>query len=720
MTFQSRFNRMIIAAYGVVCLSSLISFGFLYQENLERQVALLEARLSEEIQSLDYMLRLRYDAVNAARYQMEDYLKHIPFDIPFEIINLQAQGHGENMYFHQDEPFEKIKRMGNITGIGDPRTFSSFKWKEIKAAYALTPLFSAFKKNISSFVQGAYTSCEEFQNLYPWAPSSKSRFSRQFYEREFFQKALLVNNPKRQVFWTESYIGPDGRYVMQTCAAPIYYYDQLMGVISMDFTLVSLNNFMEKKPYGKGRVLVLDQHQGIICDNMSPTLWPSQFAKAPPYLAKDLYLKNVIAIKPFTLAHLENYWVFRANLAYAPWSVIYHLPSYDLVWVTLKDIGPGIILALLFTTAFLLFARQLILREFITPAQRLIKHIGNQGQTKDELSDIPYPWYSWFEAVSLVFDENKKLVHKLEEHIHELDRNVLERTKAISQNNKALQMAVDKLKNAQNQIIVQEKMAGLGAITAGIAHEIKNPLNFILNFAILSREFLEELREVVPLVYQAGSCQEIINQLDSNLQKIESHSKRADSIVRSMLLHARGGDDTPQLTEINSLLDENALLVISSSRQKGLSIEIKKDFEENLPTIMAYRQDLGRVFLNLINNSCYALETKQKKDSSYKPTIILKTASDENDIHIWIHDNGRGIPGHLKKQIFNPFFTTKPAGSGTGLGLSLSYDIITNQHHGKITVESEEEIFTEFHITIPRPSDLLNHLESAKSIPSTS
>ena len=186
------------------------------------------------------------------------------------------------------------------------------------------------------------------------------------------------------------------------------------------------------------------------------------------------------------------------------------------------------------------------------------------------------------------------------------------------------------------------------------------------------------------------------------MQRIEEHGKRADAIIRTMLMHARGKTEQLEETDLNQLVEENTLLAISGLRQQGLIPKIVKKFDPHLPHLKVYSQELGRVILNLINNSCYALY--QKKTAAYEPfepQIHLETHQDERNVIIKIWDNGPGIPEKISKNIFDPFYTTKPAGSGTGLGLSLSYEIITQQHHGTLTVNSKAGEYTEFTITLP-------------------
>jgi signal transduction histidine kinase len=249
-------------------------------------------------------------------------------------------------------------------------------------------------------------------------------------------------------------------------------------------------------------------------------------------------------------------------------------------------------------------------------------------------------------------------------------------------------------------------MASLGELTAGIAHEIKNPLNFINNFSEISTELLDEMQtELKSNGNTNEGMKEIVSNLKQNLEKINQHGKRADSIVKGMLLHSRGTSGEKTLTDINDLLEQDVNLAYHGMRaqDKDFNIKIEKDYDKTLEKINVVPQDISRVFLNIINNACYAAYDRKKKnsDNNFSPTISVSTKNFDDKVEIRIADNGDGIPESIMKQIFNPFFTTKPTGEGTGLGLSLSYDIVTKVHGGNIKVESEEGKGAEFIIQLP-------------------
>ncbi|HSH19072.1 MAG TPA: ATP-binding protein, partial [Draconibacterium sp.] len=271
---------------------------------------------------------------------------------------------------------------------------------------------------------------------------------------------------------------------------------------------------------------------------------------------------------------------------------------------------------------------------------------------------------------------------------------------------KEIEKAYTELKATQTQLIQSEKMASLGELTAGIAHEIQNPLNFVNNFSEVNKELLEELNEEI----EKGNLKEVkllAKDVIDNETKINYHGKRADTIVKGMLQHSRSSNGIKEPTDINILADEYLRLAYHGLRAKDKSFnaDFKTEFDESLPKINVVPQDIGRVLLNLINNAFYAVsEARSPKleaeSSDYKPEVILSTKKSGNKIEIRVKDNGNGIPQNNVDKIFQPFFTTKPTGSGTGLGLSLSYDIV-KVHGGEIKVDSKENVGTEFTIILP-------------------
>jgi len=294
----------------------------------------------------------------------------------------------------------------------------------------------------------------------------------------------------------------------------------------------------------------------------------------------------------------------------------------------------------------------------------------------------------------------------------ELEVQVAERTSALTQQTQELQGALHELKSTQAQLIQSEKMASLGELTAGIAHEIQNPLNFVNNFSEVNTELLAEMKEAI----EKGDMEEvkaIAEDIIANEQKINYHGKRADAIVKGMLQHSRSSGGQKEPTDINALADEYLRLAYHGLRAKDKSFNatMKTDFDETIGKINVIPQDMGRVILNLITNAFYVVAEKKKPltpdgkinlaSKDYVPTVTVSTKKLGNKIEVRVADNGNGIPRHILDKIFQPFFTTKPTGQGTGLGLSMSYDIVTKGHAGELKVETKENEGSVFIIQLP-------------------
>ncbi len=334
--------------------------------------------------------------------------------------------------------------------------------------------------------------------------------------------------------------------------------------------------------------------------------------------------------------------------------------------------------------------------------------VWNEAGISIDITITPPFWKTWwFTGLSaltvtlLVFSYIRIRTNTLVKQNVLLEEKVNVRTYELQEKNVELTKTMDNLQSTQTQLIQSEKMASLGQLTAGIAHEIQNPLNFVNNFSELSVELLEELGTAP----DEEEKKEIVGDLKQNLGKIVFHGKRADSIVKGMLQHSRASTAEKQITDINKLVDEFFNLAYHGMRAKdpAFNCTMQKDLASDIPPIRIIPQDISRVILNIFNNSFYAVDEKKKsiEDINYQPTVSISTKKTGNNILITIRDNGKGIPQDIRDKIFNPFFTTKPTGLGTGLGLSISYDIIVKGHGGDLKADSKVGEYTEFTIQLP-------------------
>jgi signal transduction histidine kinase len=281
---------------------------------------------------------------------------------------------------------------------------------------------------------------------------------------------------------------------------------------------------------------------------------------------------------------------------------------------------------------------------------------------------------------------------------------------SVQSRTRELGKSLEELRTAQDRLVQTEKLASLGQLTAGIAHEIKNPLNFVNNFSAVSTELIDELQDALRRVRfdkkTGDEIGEIAGMLRGNLEKVVQHGKRADSIVKNMLLHSRQGSGEHRSIGVNAVVEESLNLAYHGARaeKQGFNVTLQRSFDEAAGEVDLFPQEITRALINLISNGFYAASKRKAETNGgdYEPTIAATTRNLGDSVEITIRDNGTGIPPEVKERIFNPFFTTKPAGEGTGLGLSISHDIIVKQHCGSIEVDTMPGEYTEFRIVLPR------------------
>jgi signal transduction histidine kinase len=335
----------------------------------------------------------------------------------------------------------------------------------------------------------------------------------------------------------------------------------------------------------------------------------------------------------------------------------------------------------------------------IVPMLKDEKTFGTIGIYRQEVrpfTDKQVELVSNFAAQAAIAIENTRLLNELRQRTDDLSK------------------SLENLRTAQDRLVQTQKLASLGQLTAGIAHEIKNPLNFINNFSGLSTEMIDELREALADLNvtekRRSEITELMDTLRGNLDKVVQHGKRADAIVKNMLLHSREGSGEHRPVDINALVEEGLNLAYHGARaeKQGFNIKLEKSFDPKAGEADVFPQDITRVLLNLISNGFYAATKRgaETNGGDYEPTLAAATKNLGDCVEITIRDNGTGIPADVKEKMFNPFFTTKPAGEGTGLGLSISHDIVVKQHGGSIEVETQRGEFTEIKIILPRSGAL--------------
>jgi signal transduction histidine kinase len=348
----------------------------------------------------------------------------------------------------------------------------------------------------------------------------------------------------------------------------------------------------------------------------------------------------------------------------------------------------------------------LIIRSITAPLRRLQRSMA--AITDGDL-DEPVP-PAGPDEIGAMTRALELLRHSLIER-EELERERRRAEQETRQARDAAETALGELKVTQGNLIHPEKMASLGQLAAGIAHEIKNPLNFVNNFAGLSVELLDELKEATAPALAAldhrdrGEIDELVETLTGNLTKIGEHGRRADGIVQSMLSHSRDSSGERRTTDLNTLVAEALNLAYHGARalDRNFNVTLTRDFAPDIAPVNLAPQDVTRVFINLFTNGFYAVGRRcREAGPDYRPELIVTTCESGDMVEVRVRDNGTGIPASLRDKLFQPFFTTKPTGEGTGLGLSISYDIVTQQHGGTITVDSEDGVFSEFTVRLPR------------------
>jgi len=706
--FRSGYNRIALFI-GIALVAITVGIEY-FQYNHNKQLILIDLknRLNEHTMNMNLRARTIRGYVNGLKHAAENSLFYIrKFGTTSPLFPFLKSNEKETSYYLDIETQSINKDLvGNLTGLGSLDGITDDLKTELQMALLLNPLLEMALRNNRGAVWVYYTSKNHFQNLYPWTPLHQNSYHKDLEDKFFFQGAGPDQNPHQQNFWTPAYQDgiADGihtqRGIVVTNSSPVYDGNRFLGIISLDLSLSELTRVMKRFNGFEGTLLLINKDHQVLAINGDQAL-PDQrgishlnhFVSTPLIELIDQEMKAPSGW--FSSQGSSIFYVM--DLHEAPWFLVYVGSSSALF----KNAFYEAIVNILIVTSILIFVvgmgYLLMIHDFISPAQKLVDHISkeNRGE-KSTPQNIPIRWLPWFDIVSWIFQENRTLMADLENRVKL-------RTKQLQQKNQQLETTLSDLKKAQNQIIVQEKLASLGSLTAGIAHEIKNPLNFIINFSELSLESLNELRGKV------SNENKLFDLIEQNMLKAKEHAIHADSIVKGMLAHARGSDGEITTFNLNKLIEDSLELAYIGfqGKEHHFTAKIKKEFDKTIGNIQGSQQDLARVFLNIVNNACFAMhEKKEKLGADYVPELIVTTKNLGNSIQVTFEDNGPGMKPSVLRKVFNPFFTTKDSGQGTGLGLSLSHDIIVHQYRGEFSAKSEVGKFSKFVIDLPKKAQV--------------
>lgn len=561
-----------------------------------------------------------------------------------------------------------------------------------------------------------------------------------YFSMDWYQIPKELNRP----MWSEPYYDQGGGdAMMSTYSVPIYKNQDgqktFIGILTADISLDWLQEFMNSiKIYKTGYGFMISSNGTIVTHPdkeliMNESIFSIADSQGSPMLrevGKNM-IHGEVSFAEFEYRNVHTgglSWLSYAPVKLNNWAVGIVFPV-DEFMADVNNLVKRLMVFCLIGLLILLSVIILISKSITRPLSILTNAAGKFAQgdfniklpeikSRDEIGTLNdsfiYMQNELARTIRDLKDASVKLKlsnEKLEEYNRTLEQKVDVRTAELNDKNRKLDAAFSNLKAAQAQLIQSEKMASLGQLTAGIAHEIKNPLNFINNFSELTAELATELKEEFDklsdkiLPNDREYLQGITDDISSNALKISEHGKRADRIIKGMLLHSRGRAGDKQPADINAMLAEAFNLGYHSMRaqDKNFNIKIETDYDSTIEMMNIIPQDISRVFLNIINNACYSTHEKKKKlKDSYNPVLQIRTVNSDKNVIIHIRDNGTGIPQELLDKIFNPFFTTKPAGQGTGLGLSLSFDIIAHEHQGELKVDTKEGEYAEFIIILPK------------------
>ncbi|MBA3813224.1 MAG: hypothetical protein H0X26_01835 [Alphaproteobacteria bacterium] len=675
----------------------LVTLGieyFQYQRHQNLVLNDLKNRLDEHTININFRSRAVQGYVNGLKMAAENSLIYIKEFNHTSFLYPLIKDSSDKKFFSLDVKDLKVNKeaVGNFSGLGSIESLSKDHKHEINMALFLNTFFEVALKNIRGGLRAYYISKNNFQLLYPWVAVNPATLQN-LEHNVSFQMAISNSDPYHRNFWSPVYKDQITGHSVITNSSPIYNGKDFLGVISIDFSLVELNRVVNQFASESGSLFLINkEHQVLATKGVDLN---SPITSLEEFLSPEMIQKiNQEIHHPTNWFSLEGpSVVYVKDLHTAPWFLVYVDSKSKIFLDAFYDALQGIFMISLILIVVVGIGYFLVMRNFISPSEKLVKHIEKENKgLKSTPKNLPLRWQSLFDIVSRIFAENRTLLEDLEHRVQN-------RTQQLEQKNQELEQTLTALKKAKNQIIVQEKLSSLGSLTAGIAHEIKNPLNFIINFTDLSLEYLHALKEKI------SNENELFDLIEQNMTKSREHAEKADAIVKAMLAHARGGTGEMTTFNFNELLEQAVDLAYFGfqGQEHSFTAKITKNFDQSIGIIQGFSPELTRVFLNIVNNACFSMNEKRiALGGDYQPELKVTTQARGERIDIIFQDNGRGMGASILRKIFNPFFTTKGAGKGTGLGLSLSHDIIVRQHHGRLTADSKVGEYSRLIIELPK------------------
>jgi len=645
MQFFKHYTYIVTGTFVFFLSVALGLFYLQYHSQYQYKIAEIKSSFTDRMSQLE-KLRVAKDHVEGMRIEAESYFlthsKLIRSDLFFQLQQTADE-------YNLDEikpPYSKAIT-ANLTGVGSLQDRDTDFYHELEMAFELNSLFQMASHNVPNIAWAYYISANYFISLYPWAHSSEAKFTKDFLAYEVFELGLPKNNPQKQMYWTNGYIDAAGKGLMVSCGAPVYNHDKFIGIVGLDFTLDTLNQFVRDFQYD-GQLVITNKEQQLLAHptlvaSSDKTILPLEQAfpeEVRPHLA-TIYQRPALQ-----LIEIDDYLVMYGNLSYIPWQLFLIIPKRSIAIEVISDIGLGFFLLLPSLLIMLVITNYIIRHDFVYPAQQLIEHIEHENQGVIlAIPNVPANWKPWFETVSFIFSENRRLFEELKQHLLSLEEKVQERTRDIE------------LKNHTLLLLHQEKNEFLGIV----AHDLKNPLSGIRGLSEVMKESADSL-----------STEEVTEYSEM----IFGESERMFKLITNLLdVNAiESGKVNVCLEQVNLIPILKRLLQNYTQRAQEKGITIHTEFDEHVDMLVKSDYLLtSQVLDNLLSNAI--------KYSNLGKSVFIRVIQTEHHITCEIEDQGQGLSEADQQKLFAKFsrLTAKPTAGehSTGLGLFIVKKLVT-------------------------------------------